>query len=318
MKHLFLINPNAGKGKAFETVMPKIKEATAERNMDYKVYVSKSSQDTHDYCKKIGESGEKTRIYACGGDGTIYDIVNAIYGYNNVEFAAVPLGSGNDFIRIFGTKEQFMDIGAQIDGTAIKIDAIKCGDRIAVNQCSMGFDAEVCSKQADFKKLPWLTGESAYTASLFYCLKSKTSNRFTITIDDGEPITDNFVFAFCGNSRFYGGGYKAAPYAVPDDGLLDFSIVKAMKLPRLITQVGNYKKGRHYKLPETTYVRGKKMTVHSDTAASVNVDGECDLVTDSTFEIIPSAYSFVIPTTSSYIEDRKSGTISDKIGVEIK
>ena len=168
MKHLFLINPNAGKGKAFETVMPKIKEATAERNMDYKVYVSKSSQDTHDYCKKIGESGEKTRIYACGGDGTIYDIVNAIYGYNNVEFAAVPLGSGNDFIRIFGTKEQFMDIGAQIDGTAIKIDAIKCGDRIAVNQCSMGFDAEVCSKQADFKKLPWLTGESAYTASLFY------------------------------------------------------------------------------------------------------------------------------------------------------
>ncbi len=318
MKHLFLINPNAGKGKAFETVMPKIKEATAERNMDYKVYVSKSSQDTHDYCKKIGESGEKTRIYACGGDGTIYDIVNAIYGYNNVEFAAVPLGSGNDFIRIFGTKEQFMDIGAQIDGTAIKIDAIKCGDRIAVNQCSMGFDAEVCSKQADFKKLPWLTGESAYTASLFYCLKSKTSNRFTITIDDGEPISDNFVFAFCGNSRFYGGGYQAAPYAVPDDGLLDFSIVRAMKIPRLVTQIGNYKKGRHFKWPETTYVRGKKMTVHSDTPASVNVDGECDLVMDSTFEIIPSAFSFVIPTTSSYIEDRKNGLISDEIGVEIK
>lgn len=318
MKHLFLINPNAGKGKAFETVMPKIKEATAERNMDYKVYVSKSPQDTHDYCKNIGESGEKTRIYACGGDGTIYDVVNAIYGYDNVEFAAVPLGSGNDFIRLFGTKEQFMDIGAQIDGTAIKIDAIKCGDRIAVNQCSMGFDAEVCSKQADFKKLPWLTGESAYTASLFYCLKSKTSNRFTITIDDGEPITDNFVFAFCGNSRFYGGGYQAAPYAVPDDGLLDFSIVRAMKIPRLVTQIGNYKKGRHFKWPETTYVRGKKMTVHSDTPASVNVDGECDLVTDSTFEIIPSAFSFVIPTTSSYIEDRKSGIISDEIGVEIK
>lgn len=318
MKHLFLINPNAGKGKAFETVMPKIKEATAERNMDYKVYVSKSSQDTHDYCKKIGESGEKTRIYACGGDGTIYDVVNAIYGYDNVEFAAVPLGSGNDFIRLFGTKERFIDIGAQIDGTMIKIDAIKCGDRIAVNQCSMGFDAEVCSKQADFKKIPWLTGESAYTASLFYCLKSKTSNRFTITIDDGEPISDNFVFAFCGNSRFYGGGYQAAPYAVPDDGLLDFSIVRAMKIPRLVTQIGNYKKGRHFKWPETTYVRGKKMTVHSDTPASVNVDGECDLVTDSTFEIIPSAFSFVIPTTSSYIEDRKSGIISDEIGVEVK
>ena len=218
MKHLFVINPNAGKGKAFEIVMPKIKEAVADRGTDYEVYVSSSSQDTHDYCKRACESGEQIRIYACGGDGTIYDVVNAIYGYDNVEFAAVPLGSGNDFIRLFGTKEQFADIGAQIDGTAIKIDAIKCGDRIAVNQCSMGFDAEVCSKQADFKKIPWLTGESAYTASLLYCLKSKTSNHFTVTIDDGEPITDDFVFAFCGNSRFYGGGYQAAPYAVPDDG----------------------------------------------------------------------------------------------------
>lgn len=318
MKHLFIINPNAGKGRAFETVMPKIKEATAARNVDYKVYVSSSPQDTHDYCKKIGESGEDVRIYACGGDGTIYDIVNAIYGYGNVQFAAVPLGSGNDFIRLFGTKEQFADIGAQIDGTAIKIDAIKCGDKVAVNQCSMGFDAEVCSKQSEFKKIPWLTGESAYTASLVYCLKSKTANRFTVTIDDGEPITDDFVFAFCGNSRFYGGGYQAAPYAVPDDGLLDFSIVRAMKIPRLISQIGNYKKGRHFKWPETTYVRGKKMTVHSDIPASVNVDGECDLVTDSTFEIIPSAFNFVIPTSSSYIEDRKSGIISDEIGVEVK
>lgn len=318
MKHLFIINPNAGKGRAFETVMPKIKEATAARNVDYKVYVSSSQQDTHDYCKKIGESGEDVRIYACGGDGTIYDIVNAIYGYGNVQFAAVPLGSGNDFIRLFGTKEQFADIGAQIDGTSIKIDAIKCGDKVAVNQCSMGFDAEVCSKQSEFKKIPWLTGESAYTASLVYCLKSKTANRFTVTIDDGEPITDDFVFAFCGNSRFYGGGYQAAPYAVPDDGLLDFSIVRAMKIPRLISQIGNYKKGRHFKWPETTYVRGKKMTVHSDIPASVNVDGECDLVTDSTFEIIPSAFNFVIPTSSSYIEDRKSGIISDKIGLEVK
>ncbi len=318
MKHLFIINPNAGKGKAFDVIMPKIKEAVAARNIDYKIYVSSSLQDTHDYCKNVCESGENVRFYACGGDGTIYDIVNAIYGYDNVEFAAIPLGSGNDFIRLFGTKEQFIDVGAQIDGTAIKIDAIKCGNRIAVNQCSMGFDAEVCSKQSDFKKIPWLTGETAYTASLIYCLKSKTSNRFTVTIDDGEPITDNFVFAFCGNSRFYGGGYQAAPYAVPDDGLLDFSIVRAMKISRLVTQIGNYKKGRHFKWPETTYVRGKKMTVHSDLPASVNVDGECDLVTDSTFEIIPSAFSFVIPTTSSYIEDRKSGIISDEIGVEVK
>lgn len=314
MKHLFVINPNAGKGKAFDTVMPMIKEAVKNRDIDYEVYVSKSTEDTKNYCKTQGEKGDPVRIYACGGDGTIFDIVNAVYGFDNVEFAAVPLGSGNDFIRLFGTREQFCDIEAQIDGTSIKIDAIKCGDKIAVNQCSMGYDAEVCSKQSDFKKLPWLSGESAYTASLFYCLATKRKNHFTVTIDDGEPITDDFLFAFCGNSRFYGGGYMAGPYAVPDDGLLDFSLVQTMSVPRLLPRIGTYKKGKHYTWTETRYLRGKKMTVHSDLPAAVNVDGECDMVNDCTFEILPSAFSFVIPTSSTYIQDRKSGKISDEIG----
>lgn len=315
MKHLFVINPNAGKGKAYDTVMPMIKEAVKTRDIDYEVYVSKSTEDTKNYCKAQGEKGEPVRIYACGGDGTIFDIVNSVYGFDNVEFAAVPLGSGNDFIRLFGTKEQFSDINAQIDGSVIRIDAIKCGDKIAVNQCSMGYDAEVCSKQADFKKLPWLSGESAYTASLLYCIVTKRKNHFTVTIDDGEPITDNFLFAFCGNSRFYGGGYMAGPYAVPDDGLLDFSLVKTMSVPRLLPRIDTYKKGKHYTWAETTYLRGKKMTVHSDVPAAVNVDGECDMVNDCTFEILPSAFSFVIPTSSTYIQDRESGKISDEIGV---
>ena len=314
MKHLFVVNPMAGKGHGYDMIMPSLKESLARHDIDAEIYISQSSEDATQYSKKWALSGEHVRIYACGGDGTIYDVVNAVYGFDNVEFAAIPLGSGNDFIRLFGTKEQFFDIDAQIEGKSIKIDAIRCGDRIAVNQCSMGMDAEVCAKQADFKKMPVLTGESAYTASLLYCLWTKRVNRFTITIDDGEPVTDDFVFAFCGNSRFYGGGYQAGPYALPDDGLLDFCMVKTMKIPRLLTQIGNYKKGKHFVWPETTYLRGKKMVVRSETPSAVNVDGECDMVNESVFEILPNAFNFVIPTTSTYIEDRKSGKLNNTIG----
>ena len=62
MRHLFIINPNAGKGKAFDTVMPLIKKAVAGREIDYEVYVSSSSQDTHDYCKRMCEAGDRLRI----------------------------------------------------------------------------------------------------------------------------------------------------------------------------------------------------------------------------------------------------------------
>ncbi|MBP9989634.1 MAG: YegS/Rv2252/BmrU family lipid kinase [Ruminococcus sp.] len=314
MKHLFVINPAAGKGKGKEIAMSFIEKGIAGREIDYEIYVSKSSKDADEHIKKCIGENEKLRVYACGGDGTIFDIANSIYGYDNVEFAVVPLGSGNDFIRLFGTKEQFRDVGAQIDADAIEIDAIKCGDKIAVNQCSMGMDAEVCAKQSDFKKMPIFTGESAYTASLLYCLWTKRKNHFIITVDDGEPMEKDVVFAVAGNSRFYGGGYMAVPYAVPDDGLLDFSIIETMNIPLLLTRIGKYKKGLHYSWNETTYLRGKKINIKSVVPAAVNIDGECEIGTEKTFEIVPKAFKFVVPTTSTYIKDRESGIISDQIG----
>lgn len=313
MKHLFMINPMSGKGKGADLIIPKIKEALAKRDIDSEIYISKSSQDARDYAKAQAAKGEPIRVYACGGDGTIFDIVNAIYGYKNAEFAAIPLGSGNDFIRLFGTKEQFLDIDSQLDGTPITIDAIKCGDKIAVSQCSMGMDAEVCAKQSSFKKIPIFTGETAYTAALIYCAASKRRNRFTITIDDGEPFTDDFVFAFCGNNRYYGGGYMAGPCAMPDDGILDLSMVKTMSLPKLLSRINEYKAGKHLSWDETTYLRGKKMTVHSDVLAAVNIDGECEMVNDSTFELLTDAFRFVVPANSSYLADKASGKLNNTI-----
>lgn len=317
MKHLFVVNPKAGKGRAYEILRPLLKESVENLGIDYEVYITKSTEDLNEYCKKWAETGEKIRVYACGGDGTVYDVVNAIYGYDNVEFAVVPLGSGNDFIRIFGTREDFLNLDAQLNGTTIKIDAIKCGDRIAVNQCSMGMDAEICAKQSDFKKLPLLRGDRAYTAALAYCAFTKRENKFTITIDDNRPITGEFLFTVCGNSRYYGGGYQATPYALPDDGLLDFSIIDTLSLPGMLAKVGGYKKGKHYNWKQTLYVRGKKMTIHSDEPAALNVDGEVDIVNDSTFEILPQAFSFVVPDTSTYIQDRESGCLTNEIGLKV-
>lgn len=317
MKHLFVVNPKAGKGRAYDILRPLIKESFENLDIDYEVYICKSTEDMEEYCQKWAQNGEKIRIYACGGDGTIYDVVNAIYGYDNVEFAVVPLGSGNDFIRLFGTREDFLNLDAQYRGTTIKIDAIRCGDRIAVNQCSMGMDAEICAKQSDFKKLPLLRGDRAYTAALAYCAMVKRENKFTITIDDNRPISGEFLFTVCGNSRYYGGGYQATPYALPDDGLLDFSIIDTLSLPEMLTKVGGYKKGKHYYWKQTLYVRGKKMTIHSEEPAALNIDGEVDKVTDITFEIIPNAFTFVIPETSTYVEDRENGYITNEIGLKV-
>lgn len=310
MKHIFIINPIAGKRNSVEDVKRKIEKSCKEHSLDFEIIVPDAAGKTIGIVKAMADTGEELRFYACGGDGTLYEVINGAYNHNNAQVAAVPLGSGNDFIRLFGSKDAFLDLEAQINGTPTALDAIKSGNRVAVNQCSMGVDAEVCAKQAYFKKNPLLSGEKAYYASLLYCITKKTNMTFTVQIDDGEPFTQKTLFCLCANSRWYGGGFKGAPLALPDDGLLDFVIMKNdMNFFQMLGMINTYKEGGHLGMERVKFVRGKKLSVHSDTLAAVNYDGECEYVNDCSFEIIEKAVNFVIPTTSDYIEKRKKSEL---------
>ena len=300
MKYVFIVNPVAGKKKAGEFI-PEIEKICRAKGVDYEIYKTAGVGEAKKYTRRLGESGEVVRVYGCGGDGTLFEVINGAVGFDNLQVGALPLGSGNDFVRNFGKKKDFLDVLSQLDGESRKIDLIKCGEKYAVSQCSMGIDAEVCAKQASFKKLPLMSGEMAYTASLVYCFLTKSSNVFEISIDDGEFETYNVLFALCGNARYYGGGYKGIPLAVCDDGLLDFIIVrKDMPVIKFLKEMGNYKAGKHLEWDRTIFRRGKKMTVRSRKFSAVNVDGECEFVKERTFEIVPKGINFVFPSNINY------------------
>ncbi len=311
MKHLFIVNPVSGKGISHERCSAGITEAMEAAGItDYEIHVTTGARDGYEYAKKEVEKGEHIRVYACGGDGTLYEVVNACACHDNAEVAAYPLGSGNDFVRIFGDKRSLRNVADHINGTPMKFDLIKCGDQYAINQCSMGVDAEVCAKQADFKKLPLLSGEAAYTAALLYCFIGRMKSRFTIKIDDEEPFTSDVLFCVAGNSRWYGGGYMAAPKALTYDGLLDFIIVKKDCLRiKLLTLINPYKKGQHLDWDRTIFKRGKKITIKSEKPAAMNVDGECDYVTECTFEIVEKGINFVVPACSDFLERVKNNNV---------
>lgn len=308
MKHIFVVNPEAGQGKnrAMDYIKPLIEKVCAENNLEYEIYPTTGKGDGIRFVKERAASGEKLRFYACGGDGTLYEVVNGAYGFENVQVAVVPLGSGNDFIRPFGTKEQFLELEDQVNGVPCKLDLIKCDDEIAINQCSMGMDAEVCAMQGKIKKFPLVTGEGAYYIGCIYAIMKKFKNRFTITVDDGEPKTMDALFCFVGNARYYGGGFKAAPLAQPNDGLLDFVVVESrISRAKLASLLNKYKRGEHLDWDITNFKRGKKLVIHADTPAAVNVDGECKFVTDTSFELIEKGITFVVPRTSDFLKEFK-------------
>ena len=313
MRHVFVVNPCSGKGNDPAQIVKSIQTACAEASITPEIFAERDRDGMVAFMKSAAESGEPMRLYACGGDGTIFCAVNATYGHKNVQIAAVPYGSGNDFVKLFGEKEALRDIRRHINGTPHWIDAIECGEDISVNIVSMGFDAEVNAKQADLKKVPLLSGKAAYQAAVFYCMPKKFFNRFTITIDDEPPVTGDFMFAIGGNSRWYGGGFKACPLAVPDDGLMDcVAVEKALGRMAMIGKIGNYKRGEHInneKWPFTKFRRGKVMRVQCAKPAAVNIDGEIRMSTDVTFVLKEKAVCYVVPEGSTYFQRKENGSL---------
>lgn len=299
MKHYFIVNPVSGKGKASNAYIPVIERYIADHKLDAEVYVTKAFRDGQKYVEEIAKKGEPVRFYACGGDGTLYEVVNGCYKYPNCEVACIPLGSGNDFVRLFGSTT---DIEKHVNGVPTKLDLIFTEGKVAINQCSMGVDAEVCAKQADFKKLPLVSGEAAYDLSLLYCMAGKLKSEFRVTIDE-EVFEGTYLFCYVGNSRWYGGGYKAGPLADPADGLIDVVLVKLDRSRlKLLPLISKYKAGEHLDWDITTYRRAKKVVIESKKTAAVNVDGECEYVNKRTFEMMESAITFVVPKGSPYLK----------------
>lgn len=298
MKHYFIVNPVSGKGKASNAYIPTIEKYIRDNNLDAEIYVTRAFRDGQNYVEEIAKKGEKVRFYSCGGDGTLYEVVNGCYKYPNCEVACIPLGSGNDFVRLFGSTT---DIEKHVNGVPTKLDLIFTEGKVAINQCSMGVDAEVCAKQADFKKLPLVSGSAAYDLSLLYCMAGKLKSEFRVTIDE-EVFEGTYLFCYVGNSRWYGGGYKAAPLAEPADGLIDVVLVKLDRSRlKLLPLISKYKAGEHLDWDITTYRRAKKVVIESKKKAAVNVDGECEYVNKRTFEMMESAITFVVPQGSPYL-----------------
>ena len=68
---------------------------------------------------------EQFRFYACGGDGTLNEVVNGCYGFDGAEVACIPCGTGDDYIKCYPDAGDFTSISAQMDGKAVDSDLIR-------------------------------------------------------------------------------------------------------------------------------------------------------------------------------------------------
>ncbi|MBP3434901.1 MAG: diacylglycerol kinase family lipid kinase [Clostridia bacterium] len=299
MKHLFILNPVAGKHQSSLQLQPQIESFFESHPLEYEIHVTTHAGEATEYAKKITAEGE-VRVYACGGDGTVLEVVNGIAEAPHAELACVPCGSGNDFLRFLPNPDRFRDLGALIAGRAQRMDLMKCNGRYSLNMCSMGMDANVADRMVKYKRLPLVSGPMAYNLAIVRTFFGRLGQKLRVVMETENGTVereDSYLFALAANGQYYGGGYHGSPRSKPDDGLLDFILIKNLSHLKVLAFLGKYKKGEHLDLSCCESFRGTRMHVFADKPAVVTADGECFSTTDVTFEILPQAVSFVLPAS---------------------
>lgn len=295
MKHLFIINPAAGSRNRTDAYRQKIAEVFDGQNIPYQIEVSAAPGDCGRIAREAAQSGEEYRIYSCGGDGTMNEIINGIAGYNNVSVTMYAGGSGNDFTRLFNDPEAFRDLSQLLDCKEAEFNLIKCNDQYSLNICSVGLDARIGTDVANYKRLPLLSGFRAYAVSTVVNVIRGIAKHFVVEID-GERIDEDFTMISICNGRYYGGGFNPVPEADPSDGLLDVLLVKKVSRLQAATVVGKYKNGRYKELPHIVrHIRTTALKVICDQPSSIQLDGELLVAKEVEFSISPHKIRFFYP-----------------------
>ena len=275
MKHIFIVNPAAGKSDRTAEYRKMIEAAFAPRGLSYELLVSGAPGECRTLARQAAQSGEEVRLYACGGDGTLNEVVNGVVGYGNAAVTHFPGGSGNDTIKIFDDPAAFTSIERLLDAEEARFDLIRCNDSYALNVLSIGFDARVGTDIARFKRLPLVTGKGAYILSIFSNMLHGLTADYTVTLDSGEVFSGRKTMICVCNGRFYGGGFNPVPEADPTDGLLDVLLVKKVSRLQVSSIIGKYKNGRYKDCPDVIrHFRTDSVKILCDKPTAINLDGE--------------------------------------------
>ncbi len=286
-KFIFILNPTAGKQKAFQfkkLIENKFKEHGKEDSCRF--FFTEKPLHAKELAKSLSEEyGSGAIIYACGGDGTVNEIANGMAGKSSL-MSVIPAGTGNDFVktvyskpklkpeeiidRVFDYKEQICDLGI-------------LDDMYFANVASLGFDTLVAMHADKLAARFKFIGGLSYLVAVFICLFKKNYTRikynFVCVDEDGEESVfkgeDDFTLAAIGNGGRYGGIFTPCPDARVDDGLLDVCLVSRVSVLEIITLLPRYVKGTHTNHEKVKIFRIKSGNLEGvGEQLLINLDGE--------------------------------------------
>lgn len=234
-------------------------------------------------------------VAAAGGDGTINEVVNGLAAAGGAAaLAVIPLGTANDFARGLGVPEAVEPaLWLAAGGRSVAADLARVNRRCFINVSTGGFGAEATQNASRAAKRR--LGRLAYLFRGARKLMEFRPWRARFRAD-GEVVHDGeFVFFAVGNASLTGGGTRIAPRAEVADGQLDITVVRGLSRLDFMALLPDLRAGSHMESPEVSYFRAHTFEVETETALSVNADGEAVAGSTFRYDVLDRALQIIVP-----------------------
>ncbi len=307
---LLIINPNAGK-KRVHRDWPEISRLLQEAGLSYDQVFTTGELDASRFAAEALKNGVK-RIISIGGDGTLNEVVHGIMqrstsNTTDIELALIPVGTGNDWTRMYGIPLDYKGSIATIAEGFTTLQDVGLVSyetpegpkkRWFVNVAGIGLDAEVVF-DTNARKARGSGGKIAYLISLLKAMLQYRAREVSISIDGAKVFNGKLYSANIGVCRYSGGGMQQVPAAVPDDGLFDVTVIGKVGKGKVIRNVSGLYDGSFTKMKEVSTFRGTTVDIESSDSLLLEVDGESLGRPPFNFSIQALALKVIVP--KSYI-----------------
>jgi YegS/Rv2252/BmrU family lipid kinase len=292
---VFLVNPAAANGSTGRR-WPEIAHQAAGVGLEGDALLSERRGHLGELAREAAGQGARLLVVV-GGDGSVNEVVNGLAGLAEPpDLALLPRGTGGDFVRTFGIPD---DVGAAariaLEGETRAIDLGRVTYRswdgheakaLFANVASAGMSGAIAQRANDTSKA--LGAKASYLWATFAVFAGWSAVEMRLTVDEetrSGPMFDVVV----ANGRYFGGGMKLCPDALPGDGLLDIVTIGDVTKRDLVLTMPKIYRGTHLPHPKAEALRGRVVTVETDEPVPVQLDGEQPGTTPARFDVLPGA-----------------------------
>ncbi|HEY2631448.1 MAG TPA: diacylglycerol kinase family protein [Solirubrobacteraceae bacterium] len=287
-----LVNPSAGGGKAGRALLL-VLPALEGHGMQVRSELTRDLSHARELARAAAMGGET--VVCLSGDGMVGAVADALRGLPDALLGILPGGRGNDFARVLGISADPVEACATIaEGFSRRIDLGKVGGQAFVGIASVGFDSEA-NRIANIAP-SWLGG-LVYAYGALRALISWTPARFEIELEPpGERHTFHGYTVGACNSKTYGGGMRAAPGALLDDGLLDVMVLESVSKVRFVTRIlPKVFSGKHVEEPSVRVFRAREVSIRADRPFTMYADGDPIGELPLVVSAVPGAVQVLVP-----------------------